>query len=88
MHIFTEEQAWKALIPWNWETKRTKCFPKITLCSLCGDCLLSTFLKLAVYFTDGKQYLDSPYLKKLTHIASFAMHTSGRLPSSLAVDPN
>lgn len=55
---------------------------------MCAGCLLGTFLKLAVYFTGGNQYLDSPYLEKLTHTVPFAMHTSVCLPSSLAVDSN
>lgn len=60
----------------------------MTLCSHCDDCLLGTFLKLVVYFTDGKQYLDSPYLEKLTHTVPFAMHTPVCPASSLAVDSN
>lgn len=47
---------------------------------MCAGCLLGTFLKLAVYFTGGNQYLDSPYLEKLTHTVPFAMHTSVCLP--------
>lgn len=63
-------------------------FSKNNSLQMLGECLLGAFLKLVVYFTDGKQDLDSPYLEKLTHIALFATHTSVCPQSSLAVDSN